>query len=115
MEALPLEVRAASRTSNRAWPDPIKIFLRGFVRFYSPSIARAGKSPTSPAVRFVVAAAVPPLEALNWDWGAEPKNAVSHFIRMGVEEWWPVDLAVLPPEVGDPTLSINRPPGDEGL
>ena len=70
--------KSVAKRSNRARPDILDDFLMRFVLFYTSRGAHAGKDPEGPCVRFVVAAAAPPLRAAGFE--TKP-GTISNLIR----------------------------------
>jgi hypothetical protein len=86
------------KKSNRARPDDLDEYLNRFVRFYASRIGYPGKAPTSPCVRFIIAAAGPPLG------GILTSGSVSDLIRTRVHTLKALGLEAGSPEFGRPTL-----------
>jgi hypothetical protein len=91
------------KRSNRARPDALDSYLAQLVQFYIRCGGRAGKAPSSRCARFVVAAASPVLGGAYFKMAP---SAIAHLIRGRL---WAQDLVTGRPEIGTPTLTINKP------
>jgi hypothetical protein len=99
--------KSTLKRSNRARPDVLDDFLMRFVLFYTSRGGHAGKSPKSPCVRFVIAAAAPALRAAGFE--ARP-GTISNLIRARAHTFHgltAVSVNVGGPEFRKPTLRIN--------
>jgi hypothetical protein len=66
--------RKAAKGTNRSRGDVLDDYLRKLLKFWTARGGHAGKSETSPAVRFILAAARPVIPDLK-------ANRASHFVR----------------------------------
>jgi hypothetical protein len=96
--------KSKRKRSNRARPDALDVYLAQLVQFFLRFGGRAGRAPSSPCARFVVAAASPAVATMYFK-KLKP-DAISNLIR---SRFWLLgqDFANRRPEFGKPTLTIN--------
>jgi hypothetical protein len=100
--------KSLAKRSNRARPDILDEFLMRFVLFYTSRGGHAGKHPESPCVRFVVAAAAPPLRAAGFE--TKP-GTISNLIRDRADSFHSLTALSLDadgPEFSKPNFEKNR-------
>ena len=100
--------KSIGKRSNRARADILDDFLMRFVLFYTSRGAHAGKDPESPCVRFVVAAAAPPLRAAGFE--TKP-GTISNLIRARAHTFDALNASSFDaggPELGKPIFGKKR-------